>query len=255
MILLTEDTALAEPEVEGKVLCVYHKTYSPPLGLWGSVEFSRFKERPREFLEGADALVFVGLNKAMTPGSRTEMVWEVLFNKTRGIQKVSVDTTLFVSEPWRAWFHFGLVGARYRDYTYSYIAESQYKAFLDGIRDDNPFGLDEVLKWSRGTVLSTYHHWFDLSVRVVETRESDREEYAKLKLDCFESQLPTKNILRRLASFAGDACPDRCVPAPHQLFRSRVHEIVATDLPIDRWLVSQLQEVAALTNGIAGACS
>lgn len=253
-ILLAEDTSLVQPEIRGKTLCVYHKAYDPPLGPWHSIEFSRFKDRPRDFLHNIKSLIFVGLNRAITPGNRTEMVWEVLFNKIGNLHKISVDRTLFISEPWRAWFHFGFVDARYREYTYSYIAESQHNAFIDGMRDDDPFSLDELIKWSIGVVRCHYPKWFNVSFRTIETSDSDKDAYAKLKQSCFEGQRTIKWILRQLSDFAESTCDERMIPAPHLFFRSRVHEIVGTDLPVDQWLMRRLKEMAETINGIAGVC-
>ena len=253
MILLTENTAKAKPQVQGKTVCIYHKSYEPPDGPWHYVVFDEFKKDARKFLDNQESMIFVGLNKAMTPSNRTEMVFEVLFNKTKELHKVSIDHTLFISEPWRAWFHFGLLGVKYRQYTYSYIAESQYKAWLDEFREDDPFSLDEIAKWGKDVIISDYQNWFDeLDVEIVELFEEYKIEYEKLKKECFEDEQSIKRIIKRLSDFVSTKCSERKVPAPHQLFRAKKHKIVITDFPVDQWLLGELRRLVELTNGIAG---
>jgi hypothetical protein len=254
-IILCENTAAAEIPTRGRVLVVCHKGYEPPLSAGGRVvDFESFKSSCRESVRNLDTLVLIGLNRIMTPGNRTEDVWELLFNQTPQLNKVSVDNTLFVSEPWRSWFHFGLVGAPYRDYTYSYIAESHYRAFVDGVRTDDPFSLDELLRWSSGVVASDHRRWFSLTVKTIPMSAAIHAEYAEKKRAAFDEETTVNPILRRLTAFAARCCTDRDVPDPIQLFRRRRHEIVATDLPIDRWLVCRLRHLAALVNGVAKGC-
>ena len=254
-ILLTSDTALARPSVTGRALVVHHRDCEPPACPGACMAFAEFEPRCRQVVQGLDTLVFVGLNRAMTPANRTRDVWELLFNQTPGLRKISVYTTLFVSEPWRAWFHFGLVGAPYRDYTYSYIAESHHKAHRDGLRDDDPFALPDLLRWSHGVVASGYRQWFEpLAVEIVPACPETHARYAEIKRAAFEEESAVNPILARLVAFAGSACRRRRVPSPGRLFAARRHEVVATDLPVDRWLVGRLQHLIELVNGVAEGC-
>lgn len=254
-ILLTDDLASVTPEVVGRTVVVYAGKRRPPW-VWPAVPFATFCETPRAHLDGADTLVFVGLSQAMTPSSRTHMVWEVLFNKLASVRRISVDEVLFRGAPWRAWFHFGFVGARYRDYTYSFIAESQWRTFVEGAREDDPFALDEVLRWSRGVVSSSGRAHFDaLAIETIELGLAVHAEYAVAKTAAFEEETSANAIVKRLAAFAAAACPRRAVPAPHRLWAARRPQIIATDLPVDRWLVSRLVGLADLTNGIAEGCA
>lgn len=251
-IFLTKDTSKPQPWFNSHALCVYHKSHSPPsVEQWRYSEWSEFKDRPRELLRAVERLVVVGLNSIITPGNRTHLVFEVLFNNTPDLPKLSIDRTLFVSEPWRAWFHFGLVGAKYRDYSYSYIAESHYNAFVDGAREDNPFSIEEVTTWGRGVIACEYPVFGGLSITTQQLMPSVHDEYARLKEECFEQETSIKAIVSRLSEFAQSACSDRRIPRPSDLFKKDAHHIVKTDLRIDDWLVSQLENMMSLANGVA----
>jgi hypothetical protein len=253
-IILTNDTSSVSPNVNGKTLAVYHDSYTPPLSLADvSIPFADFKKRCRGLVKGIDCLVFVGLSKAMTPSNRTADVWELLFNQISSVRKISIDNMLFISEPWRSWFHFGFTGTKYRDYTYSFIAESNYKAFVDGVREDNPFALKEIIAWGSGKISCDYQSFFDLEVKVVEAGASVHAEYAELKRAAFDEEVAINKIVSRLSAFAATACSSRNIPNSRRFFSQKHHDIIATDLPIDAWLVSRLKDFAVIVNGTAEA--
>ena len=135
-IILTHDPAAVSIDAGPEALCVRHPAYQAPRTAAGClhVDWQEFEAEPRRWMDGRSLVVVVGLNRIITPGNRTREVFEVLYNLSRDVRKLSIDQTLFVAEPWRAWFHFGFVGAPYREYTYSYLAESHWRAHQDGVR-------------------------------------------------------------------------------------------------------------------------
>jgi len=251
-IILSANISDIELEWPGETLCVHHKSYPlPPIARCRYLAFDEFKKSPRERLSGVRRLAVVGLNKIITPANRTEEVFEILFNNTGELVKVSIDHTLFVSEPWRAWFHFGLTGTRYREYSYSYLAQSHYNSFRDGAAAQDPFSIDAIEEWGRGAVLSTYETYFaPLEVEIVETSAQVKLAYARLKEECFEEEHGIARIIMRLARFAQSACPRRSIPTPSACFDRARHRIVASDLKVDAYLVSRLRELCDLTNAV-----
>ena len=157
-IILTRETGLYRVDLDIPAVVAYHRAYRPPLvtGDVLVVPLEELEANPRGVMGDRTTLVMVGLSRAMTPSNRTHELWEILFNATPGWHKVSLDTTLFVGEPWRAWFHWGFVGAPYREYTYSYLAESHWKAHREGTLSVDPFDLETVTRWGRGVVWSDH---------------------------------------------------------------------------------------------------
>lgn len=233
-------------------LCIHDTDHGGLIGA-DAVRLDEFADAPQEYLDGYETAIFLGLSEMMTPSNRTDDVWEFTFNQM-DTPAVSVDRYLFRSDPWRAWFHFGLVNAEYRDYTYSYLAESDYDQYFNGQSDDNPFALDEILEWGDGIIESqyrTYFREFDVTIGY-ETDASERYEYSERLDDLFAEKNTVGQVRRALESYADDLYPERSVPSRHQLFRNgREWELRITDLPIDRWKASYLQELVELTNGIA----
>ncbi|MFH1571747.1 MAG: hypothetical protein ABIL09_27405, partial [Gemmatimonadota bacterium] len=199
----------------------------------------------------ATAVVVVGLSKIRTPSNRADEVWAVLGSRNRDVPKISVDRTLFVSEPWRAWFHWGLLAAPYREYTYSYLAESQWRSWVDGARPDDPFSLAELRRWGRGLIRSHYRAYFDrFDVEVIPVGSEAPEVYAEAKTAAFDEERTLAAVLRRLAAVAQAECPRRTLPTPARLFDRTRHRIVVSDLPIDRFLVAHLWGLVEVTDGI-----
>lgn len=255
-ILLARDTGTVRLDVGPEAICVCARGYAPPTTGPGCahMDFAAFEADPRGAMAGRSTLVLVGLSRAMTPSNRTREVWEILFNASRDWHKVSIDRTLFVAEPWRAWFHWGFVGAPYREYTYSYLAESRWQAHRDGMREEDPFGLAEVQRWGAGLIRSGYRRWFGrLDVETVAASQEVHAAYQEAKAAAFDEESTLAGLLKRLGAFAQQACPRRAIPQPGRLFDRTTHRIVATDLPIDRFLLARLWSLVELTDGIGAA--
>ncbi len=242
-IILTAVPNEVEIDAGSAPVCVYHKAYAPP-DIPGAryVEFKAFAAAPRHHLQDSDGLVWVGLSRSISPSNRTQPVWETVFNLSRGLPKWSIDRVAFVGEPWRLWFHFGLVGATYREYTYSYLAESHWRAWRDGRRESDPFSVEEVARWGGGVIRSDGGHVVTLDIQTVETTPEVKVRYAALKAQAFEEERTPTAIIRRLATFAKAAVPSRKIPARHRI--DGHHSVVATDLRVDTYLVGELRGIA-----------
>lgn len=254
-IVLAKDIGSVRLDL-GPAVCVRHKKYTWPdvAGDCEFVEWTDFEATPRRWLDPERSLIIVGLNRIINPGNRTREVFEILYNLCKDVQKWSIDHTLFVGAPWRAWFHWGLVGAKYREYTYSYLAESHWKAYGEGACEEDPFSLDVIGKWGHGVVESRYERFFeDVRVETVRMPPAVHAEYAQLKETCFDEEHTIGRIIARLSRFARESCPERRIPTPTTLFARATHDIVRTDLPVDEYLVNNLLSLVRLTDEIGSA--
>lgn len=250
MIYLTKNTGSFKMDAGKSAVCVTHASYDAPVIDCRHLSLDEFMSDVTGSLRGRDTLVVVGLNKILTPGNRTTL-GKVFLRPIPGVQRISIDRTLFVSEPWRAWFHFGCTGAKYREYTYSYLAESHWRAAQEGIRED-PFAVDRVKEEGAGQVVADHGQYFPpLDIELVEVGQSDHDEYQALKTKCFDEEHTVHGIIKRLVGFSKVACPRRKLPTRASLFSRREHKIVITDLGVDTYLLSELTGLVALTNGIA----
>src|SRR3990167_8127646 len=252
-IYLSKNTeALSLTHLPQPCVCVTHAKYKPPICHARTVhlDFETFTASSRDALKGAASLLLVGLNHMITPSNRTEMAWEVVYNNTPELPKFVVNRTPFIGEPWRLWFSFGAVGAKYLDYTYSYISESHYNAFIEGITESNPFSVETALAATSGVIESDYPEWFTrIDVKEIPMSSDVHSDYLQLKDRCFEEETSIKAIFRRLGAFAQQACPQRCMPAT-SLFDHRELSVTATNLKIDQYLIGHIKEAVALTNAI-----
>lgn len=252
LILLTDDIASCRVIPKRNTLVVVHPNY-PRINCEGAtfVDYKSFEADTRRLIKDLDLLVFVGLNKMISPSNRTKIVWEVVYNNTPELEKISVDTVPFLVDPWRIWFHFGAIGKRYLDYTYSYIAESHYNSFIDGYIDTNPFALDVILAQGSQIIKSTYPCWFhEIEIHTIPMPDYIHAEYQKIKQTAFEKESTLKGILRRLGAFAQSVCADRTIPVGERIWKNRNLKIIKTDLRIDDFLESRIREIAELTNSI-----
>lgn len=245
----TEEVEL--PEVNDGAIVVRHKSYEAPRTgpsarhmIWED-----FWSAPSAALVGCSTMVIVGINRIVTPGNRTKLSQYVLRPRA-GLRRISVDRTLFTVEPWRAWWHFGSVGATYQDYTYSYLAETHWRAAQEGRRPD-PFSLEAILEAGRGVIVAHEEPWFSpMEVKRVAMSEEIHAAYLEEKERAFEEEHTPKAIIKRLSDFAQNAMPFRSIPSPSRIFATRHPMAWQTDLGVDDWLVGQLRGLVDLNNGI-----
>ena len=209
----------------------------------------------RDQLNQGGTMVTVGLSRILTPSNRVKL-GQVFLRPRDGLRRVSVDRFLFVSEPWRAFWHMYAVGIPHRGYTDSFLAESRWRDAL-AAGDTDPFSADEILA-SIGDrlVLHRPPTLPALDVEWVEVTAGVHDDYASEKEAAFSEETSAAGIVRRLAAFAARVVPRRSVPAPSRLHAGppfRGVRVVAADLPVDRWLVGRLRAVVDTTNRIAGA--
>lgn len=255
-IRLSDNIPSVAIDAPGPSLLVHHRAYPAIAGDMPRMTFDAFAENPRRHVSGLQALVLVGLNRIITPANRTAEVFEVLFNNTPDLRKISIDRTLFDSEPWRLWFHFGATGSPFDGYSYSYLLESHYKAWLDGVRGgDNPISVDRVVRNARGVLRCDYQAYFtEPSEAVVTVGESAHREYQKEKRQAFDECTSAWQIIGRLSKCAQRLCPERRLPSYRELFEAREPSWTATDLAVDRYLCARLHDAVQLTNAVAAAC-
>jgi hypothetical protein len=253
-IILSLNPENVNLNLKGKVLCVYHKNYLLPRKQnWKYILFQEFQYNARDYINNIDHLVIVGLTNLLNPGNRCDMVWEILMNNTTELSKISIDRVLFISKPWRLWFHFGVINAKYLQYTYSYVAESHYNAWIRGTHPENPFSIDTIKKYGNNVIFCEYKKYFtNINIETIKLDSNIHKEYQLLKEECFKKFSTIHKIITELSKFAKNSCPQRNIPSQASIFSKRSHKIIKTDLKIDEYIVSERLKLVSLTNKIAG---
>lgn len=255
MIILAPDTGSVHIDAGAESVCVRHPRFSAPHTdadcthvLWGD-----FIDNKRKFLQGKQRLIVVGLSRLMTPSNRVKL-GQTLLRPIPGVERMSIDNTLFISEPWRLFWQLQCMGVPYMDFPHSFYAETKWHQSQEGMCAD-PFTVERLAPVLDGLVRSTVRqHFTRFEVRRVNVSASVHEAYAAEKAIAFDEEHTPAAIIRRLATVAARALPERAIPTKSALFASREHTVVQTDLRVDDWLVGELQALVGLANGIAEAC-
>lgn len=205
----------------------------------------------RSRLERGGTMVVVGLSRILTPSNRVRY-GQVFLRPRPGLRRVIVDRFLFVGEPWRAFWHMYSVGVPHCGFTDSFLAESRWRDSVAEQTED-PFSADAILS-SLGDRVSRLDppRLPCIDAEFVETTAGTHEDYAAEKERAFAEEVSAEGIIRRLGAFAARAVPQRWVPTPARLFSGAVRHVVASDLPVDRYLVGRLRGVVQTTNRVAG---
>lgn len=246
----------------GKAVCVYQKQYAKKLPKIENCEYLEFEKlcetfQTQDCFTGFDSVIYVGLNKMFTTSTRFHPVWDLLqYNMPNGIQKYCVDIAPYMGPIWRIWPHFNLAGIKTGEYTYSYLLESHYNAFLEGARDENPLSVENIKGWASETVQIEYTKYFsEPSIKIIETPEDAHEGYQTLKADLFETYDTIGPILKQLSAYAKEHCKERKIPQEFKIFETPENvQIVRTDLKIDEYLtgklVSKMKEVNQIVEAL-----
>lgn len=234
---------------------IYQKQYAKKLPKITECEFIEFEKlcqnfQTQDYFTGKTAVVFIGLNKMFTTSTRFHPVWDLLqYNMPAGIQKYCVDIAPYMGPLWRIWPHFNLAGIQTGEYTYSYLLESHYNAFLEGVRAENPMSIENIKEWAAGNVQIDYTKYFsEPEIQIIEMTQDVHEGYQTLKADLFETYDTIGPILKQLSSYAKDNCKERKIPQEFKIFETPDKvQIIRTDLKIDEYLtvrlVSKMEEV------------
>ena len=238
----------------GAAFAVVADGYEAPVGL-PSVPLEVVLADAERLLDGSKTMVVVGLTRMMTPTNRVQL-GRVFLRPRPGLTRICVDRTLFVGEPWRAWWMFRAVGEdAYFGLTDSFLAETRWNA-AEELGTEDPFSWEHLSHAMRGVVLVDSDA-FRIPCPVwvtVPTSDEVKAEYAAEKERAFTNEKTLPAIVRRLAAVAQRAVPSRYVPELSTLFRSKARmpaPPVKTDLAVDTFLANRLDSRITLTNAIA----
>lgn len=252
-ICLASDPLRSGFPTDKSALWVHHKSDAPLAEQ--CVEVDEFVANPRRYYAGVDVVVLLNLvSKVIRPGSRMKY-GQFLTDPWVGPQRLSVDTHAFIGDPWRMWFHFGAVDAPFGEpsekYHTSFRVETDWKFWLEGKLSEQPCNIARIKRFGEGVLVFRDGFRFDeVSIDVVEADVETKAAYAREKEAAFAECRTSAALIKRLGAFAQLRCPGRSFT---ELHGSRSIRIVATDLGIDRWLVSQAKLSIDLTNSIAEA--
>lgn len=255
-ILFSKHPERVEIDV-GKAVCVYHRQYAKILPKISSCEFVEFGNlcdtfQTGNYFGGKDAVVFVGANKLFSSSTRFHPVFDVLQYGLEGMRRFVVDTSPYIGPLWRVFPQFSLAGVPFGEYTYSYLLESHYNSFIEGMRPDNPLEISKISEYAHGHVSIDYERYFsDPVVEIIPMPAEIHEKYRDLKTRLFDVEIHATKIIRGLADFAKASCGQRIMPAEHKIFETPdAVRIVRTDLKVDEYLTNKLLDKIREVNAV-----
>lgn len=252
-ICLASDPLRSGFPTDRSALWVHHRSDKPPAER--TCEANEFVADPRPHLKGVDVVVLQNLvSKIIRPGSRLKY-GQFLTDPWNGPPRLSVDTHLFIGDPWRIWFHFGAVDAPFGEphekYHTSYRVETDWRFFIEG-KSPNPCTMDRVGRYGSGVVAWRGGFRFEpTELQVLAQGAAQHGLYQEERERAFNECKTSAALLKRLGDWAQNACPFRVIPK--DIFATPRPRIVLTDFGVDRWIASQLSAQIQLTNDIVEA--
>lgn len=109
-------------------LIVLHEMYDAPQIAGRIVPWQQFKANYSGY--ETDQYVIVGANRMIKPSTRCNMVNDFLQVMTKTVHKISIDTSPFIGEPWRLWYHYSLAFGEWLGADYSYPIEGGWQKWF-----------------------------------------------------------------------------------------------------------------------------
>lgn len=189
------------PDIPPRTILTWHPMYQPPqLPGVEYVEWSKFSVLYSSF--EPDLIIIVGLNRLITPSNRCDYVHEYLTTMTPNIPKISIDTTPFIGEPWRLFFHYLYTGINHFGINYSYPVEREWQDWFYRETNDSRLSAENVAMfikqtWSNLDKLFTRFEFY-------QPNEIQEEWYVEAKKHVFSKHNTPKMLIAALLKLAND---------------------------------------------------
>lgn len=225
---------------------IYHDSYDPP-EIEGVKPIS-FTEFQKNYVDlHVNLFIFIGLNRIVTPSNRCDFVQEYLSTLTQNIKKISIDTSPFIGEPWRLFFHYLYTNNNLFKKPHSYAMQTEWKHwFYRDVKDCclSPENIKLFLTktYSNLDLLKTTYS-FDL------ISEEDEEWYAEAREHIFNKYHTPKSLINGLLKLSNDRFN---LDFNYDSYL-KGEEFTLPDLKIYRFMVEENSRRQGIYNAIAEA--
>lgn len=184
------------PVLDSGTVVIYHAMYDKPEVKTGMViEWEKYKSI-YSTLEPS-RVVLIGINRMITPGNRCDFIHAYLVVMTPQIPKISIDTSPFIGEPWRLYFHYQLVNSFSKfGANYSYPIEGEWKRWFERDVEGCKFSPDNLKDY----IVDTYSELpvLTTSFELYGPEKKDLEWYEEVKRFEFDRFRAPKLLLANL---------------------------------------------------------
>jgi len=189
----TSQAIIPAPIYEGNTLVIYRDGYKLPI--IPNAQFIEFEKYKSSYINyHPDFIVMIGTNRIFIPSIRCELVFEYLQTMTSQIEKISIDTSPFIGEPWRLWYHYSLAYGTWLDYNYSYIVETDWQHWFYRDSEKSVISSESI----KGNLLGTYSdlELLNTTYKIYEPDKMILQYYNEIKEIAFEKYSTPKQLIQ-----------------------------------------------------------
>lgn len=195
MIWFVQNTLTLPFRINDEDVIVTHPMHDRPMVEARHVEWSHFRLHYQSI--ECKRLVLVGLSRMITPSNRCDTVNDFLQTMSPGIEKIIIDTSPFIGEPWRLWFHFSVAYREFLGYTYSYPVEGDWLRWFQREEPHCKFSPD-VLGLAVAGRFHTKLPPLNTEFRLVLATDADIEWYGAAKEQRIQAGSGLKSVVNNL---------------------------------------------------------
>lgn len=186
-------TAIIPPEYDNNsTVVVYREGYKlPKLNNVEYIEFEKYRYKYYDMHHST--IIIVGINKIITPSTRTNIIFEYIQENSNSIEKIIIDTAPFVGEPWRFWWAFSITNNNPWLWPHSYTVETEWKHWFLREEDDCQLSAKKI----KGTFDGVYSDLDKIESTFSFRSPSDDEIalYDAVKETAFQTNATPKTII------------------------------------------------------------
>jgi len=185
LVQFIKDTSKMKIEnIKGSTFLIYHEHEDYKLPNISNIEYMKFNKFKTVYsvLE-FDMLIFLGLNRIITSSNRCNMVNDFIQTMTRNIPKISIDTSPFIGEPWRVWYHYDVCNCNKFNIPHGYAIETEWKHWFYRDRNDCRLSGDNIKLFINNTYSNLKQ--IDFKYNFYEPNNNEFKYYKNLKNEIF----------------------------------------------------------------------
>lgn len=187
-------------QVPSDAIVVYHSMYSKPQFNFKMFEFEEYKKIYGNI--ETSFIILVGLNRMINPANRCDFIHEYLTTLTTNIEKMSIDNSPFIGEPWRLFFHYQYSQRNKFNASYSYPLEGEWLRWFYRETNDCCFSSDNLPLY----INDTFSDLKQLKTKFIFVEQTEKQisNYEERKKVIFEKYDTPKLIINNLLKLNND---------------------------------------------------
>lgn len=236
-------------------VCVYDKLL-PSFNITNCkyVQIKNLSDYLSSYQDEIDLFVVYNLGKMITPANRCQQIWEHIYSGIK-CNKMAIENQIYYLNEWRIWFVYGFLDTRIFGFGTSFEAERQWN-------NKNCNIVERIKPYTKCLIRKQFD--INIETSIYQTSAKEQKEYERYKTELFDKSNNIRQVLQGLIKYVKSIYPKHNLTLnldflynickkDNLLFQeNNTVNLYHTDLKIDQYLFSQLNQLIENSNQLTG---